>query len=46
MVPNFFKLRQTEIEKIKIINHGKVVNDVDKTNQCMPRHKSVPHQPR
>jgi hypothetical protein len=31
--------------KDKNYYHGKVIKDVDRTNQCMPHHKSVPHQP-
>jgi hypothetical protein len=26
-------------------NLDKVINDVERTNQCMPRHKSMPYQP-
>jgi hypothetical protein len=29
--------------KSKKINLGKVINDVDKTNDHMPRYKSGPH---
>jgi hypothetical protein len=32
-------------KKGKRFNLSKVINDVDKTNQRMPRYKSVPYQP-
>jgi hypothetical protein len=36
-------LQQIKILKGKKINLGKVINDVDRTNECMLHHKSGPH---
>jgi hypothetical protein len=42
----FKKIKTDRNIKDNFFNHGKVVNDVDRTNQHMPCHKIVPHQPR